>query len=239
MSEGSRGLPFVISYCCGREKMKFRGLLLGIVVVALLTSIASASVTVTLNPTVRGWYESAGDNNAEPTANYLTGSYGLEHRSFFVFNLNGLTGITSATLKLYQPSTGYYSPNGFAQTLFLYNVTTPATQLIAGTNSTAIFNDLGSGTSYGNRDYTPADNNTFTTLVLNAAGLNDANAAGGGYFSVGGALPINANTGFIFGDSQISLSDTQLIVTGSQTPEPASAGIVLGALSLTMLRRRR
>src|SRR5437763_1444473 len=100
---------------CQRErKMQRRGFLFAALAFALLFRAASASVTVTLDPSTRGWYESAGDQDADPNANYLTGSYGLEHRSFFVFNLSGLSGITSVQLKLYQPLTGYYSPNGFA-----------------------------------------------------------------------------------------------------------------------------
>src|SRR5205807_2194274 len=77
------------------------------------------AATITLNATDSGWYDNSGNhpsNNQNYTTGYRAGS--STFRSFFIFNLAGVSGITSATLSLYVPCStcgdhfdGYQSPN--------------------------------------------------------------------------------------------------------------------------------
>jgi hypothetical protein len=204
-------------------------------------NFASAAIsTISLNPVVRGWYESPGNAYGDYNANYLTGSYGLEHRSFFTYDLSGVTGaIVAAKLRIYQPPNddffdGFFSPSG-TETLNLWNVSTPGATLIANSGGAAVFNDLGSGSTYASKNYTLADGGTFGTLTLNALGVNDANSAIGGYFSIGGSV---ATGGYIFGYSGITPSNTQLIL--DVTPEPGTLALaVIALLPLTTRPRRQ
>lgn len=66
----------------------------------------------------------------------------------------------------------------------------------------AVFEDLGTGTSYGTFEVSgsgePSD---ILSLPLNEAALADINAAAGGFFSIGGRLLGAEVQQFLFGDS--------------------------------------
>jgi hypothetical protein len=82
------------------------------------------------------------------------------------------------------------------------------------TGRTDIYNDLGGGLAYGDRDFTAADapfTQTFTdadVLLDEAAFLANVNAARGGFFAVGGAITTIVGSG----------TQTVLGFTGTQTP---------------------
>jgi len=98
------------------------------------TCPAHAAIIIT---TERGWYDETGFHNPGNT-NYvagqivLPGRLGLFH-NFFVFDLSGVSGvISSASLEAFNPLVGYASPSG-TETYTLFDVSTPAATLVAGT----------------------------------------------------------------------------------------------------------
>ena len=140
----------------------------------------------------QGWWSDT-FNNSDGNTNYTVGwrslSGGQEFRNFFTFDLSSLTDIVvGATLEVVRYS--YFSPDA-SETLGLFDVTTDAATLNnnVGTNA-AIFNDLGSGTSYGTfvvNSYS-FSSTELLSFSLNSNALADINAAKGGFFSIGGAL---------------------------------------------------
>ncbi|WP_270938717.1 PEP-CTERM sorting domain-containing protein [Falsiroseomonas oryzae] len=166
--------------------------------------------------------------------NYVVGElfFGQEflgsYNNFFVFELpSRLATIlaTSLTLRVY--SFVVDTPAG--STYRLYDVATPVATLLAGGAGPAlepIYNDLGSGTTYGARGYTNADGGAavFREIVLNAAAIADFNAAIAqigdepAYFAIGGTL-----------------TAAEAVV-----PAPASLAVFgMGLAGLLLARRRR
>ncbi|MBW4473935.1 MAG: S8 family serine peptidase [Stenomitos rutilans HA7619-LM2] len=106
---------------------------------------------------------------------------------YWTFDLSSLTApITSATLEVQR----YYGSGDPTETLGLFSVETDAATLNnrIGTNS-AIFNDLGSGTSYGTYAVsTTGDPTEILGFNLNTAAIAAINKAKGGFFSIGNTI---------------------------------------------------
>jgi hypothetical protein len=142
----------------------------------------------------QGWW-SATLSGLDTRGNYATGRDSMvgEARSFFTFDLStlDLTGrtITSAALQV-QSGITLGDP---IETVHFFDVSTDAATLNDNsTSSAAIFEDLGTGTSYGSADL-PAGSPGGTEsgllwMPLNAAAIADITSATGGYFSVGAAI---------------------------------------------------
>lgn len=224
-----------------------------------------AAAPVTLDALDSGWYLANGLHLAD-NENYLTGisrasARSGEHRSFFLFDLSSVGGIIrSATLRLYNPTDqdilfeppsdplpgGYESPDP-TETLHIYDVHTPVAAMTGGTAGPAGFDDLGSGTLYGSRVVSGADDGTVVEIPLNAAALAALNASRG-RFLFGGALGTLADLEdvpeFVFGFSMVSVEgDTtrQLVL---DVPEPSTfvlscAAAVALAVRSRFGRRRR
>jgi hypothetical protein len=117
----------------------------------VLTTLDSPFVSGRPN---QGWWSNT--VGASPSgSSYLTGNYaGIgEFRSFFTFDLSALNGtVTSAVLDLCKGDYGEFgkpAPDG-SEVLGLYSVETDAASLNLGSGiNMSIFEDLGSGTSYG------------------------------------------------------------------------------------------
>lgn len=184
----------------------------------------------TLSPTSMGWWDSTGGHTSSNT-NYIAGVCSstdtcsgddLNHHDFFVFNLANIgSTITSAQLSLFNPANGYISDTP-SLTMSLFDVTTPfATLTASGSGQVAVYNDLGSGTLYGSRSVSAADNNSQVLFTLNAAGvsaLEGARFLTGTQVAIGGA--INA--------------------VAAPVPEPSSMLLFgLGLVALLMSRRLR
>jgi hypothetical protein len=141
------------------------------------------------DPGVRnqGWW-SATDANVDNNDNYIVGSYGGTSifRNFFTFDLSSACVASSVTLRL----TRFGQTGPLTYTLF--DVSTPATTLNANDGiSATIFNDLGSGISFGSFPVAPGSVDEVLSFPLNAAGVAAFNAARGGFFSIGGsAVPL-------------------------------------------------
>src|SRR5262249_17057235 len=109
-----------------------------------------------------------------------------------------------------------FTSNKPTETYSLFDVTTPLSQLEA-TNSgrTDIFNDLGSGTSYGSQTVSSADNGKLVTVNLNAAAVAALSAAIGSQVALGGALTTANGPGneYLFGFSGSPTDTRQLVLT--------------------------
>jgi len=96
-----------------------------------------------------------------------------------------------------------------SETFGLFDVSTDAVTLNnnVGT-SLSIYDDLGSGVSYGEFEILSEGLSTdVLSFELNAAAIADINAGKGGWFSIGGALlsfgsPVGSGTEGLFGSSE-------------------------------------
>src|SRR4029079_704414 len=88
----------------------------------------------------------------------------MEVRDYFTFNLPaGTAPILGAELRVLNPLTGYISPDP-TETYTLYDVSATAaaldtTRLPGDVTGKSLFDDLGTGTVFGTRVFTAADNN--------------------------------------------------------------------------------
>lgn len=189
----------------------------------------------------QGWWSNGG-GHSNTNANYFVGETGgSEYRNFFTFDLSSLTGtVTSATLQL-QGTRRCASPNA-TESYGLFDVSTASSTLSTSNGpDTGIFDDLGTGTSYGVFNVNMATCNNTLSFTLNAAAISAINAAIGGYFSIGGALQdLNGTSDqYLFG---FSGGPQNLILDTASVPEPGSLGMFglgMAGLGLIFLNRRR
>lgn len=185
---------------------------------------------LTVPSVVRGWYDETGaDNGATATNNYIAGLCGsadgcdsvdLRFRNWFMFSPTELPPtILGATLYLEVPAVnGFASPQG-VETYTLYSVEYGPSAITNGAGQPGYY-DLGNGTVYGARDYTPADLGTTPGIVLNTAAVD--------------ALKVLALQGgnFILGGAVTSLDETAV-------PEPGTGGLIAAGCALFVLLRKR
>jgi len=169
------------------------------------------------------------DGTVNHKGNYETGAF---ERDFFSFDLTSLDlqgkAIVSATLGL---STATIQGDG---QFSLFDVDTNALTLNHPSNTNSgIYNDLGSGTSYGSFLVVTGDSNTVKSFSLSSSAFADIVSHAGksgtdGYFSIGGtySLPnLRAFTGS--GDTG---TQSLTIVTATITPEGASINLAVAGL---------
>jgi hypothetical protein len=184
----------------------------------------------------QGWWSDTLSNYDE-NDNYAIGidPSGDLSRNFFTFDLSLLTlPVTSARLELTRFN---YLSSAESETFGLSDVSTDAVTLNNNVGTSAsIYNDLGSGVSYGEFEIL-SDGLTTDVLSfnLNAAAIGDINAAKGGWFSIGGALLSPSSPAGIFGSSQDG--GVQRLVL-DVVPEPTTFAL-LGLGGLLLERRRR
>lgn len=179
----------------------------------------------------QGWWSDT-RKNSDSNDSYLVGKVGGDiHRNFFTFNLSSLNQeVVSAYLNL-RP---YKSGSNPTQNLEFFDVSTSATTLNNNNGSSvAIFEDLGTGKSYGKTIVGTGSSGTGILLIsLNAAAVADINTAAGGFFSIGGTLDDKSldrpRNQFLFGDSSGTGVQRLFVRTAEPAPEPSS---VLGILS--------
>lgn len=235
-------------------------------VLALTSSSHGAIVTLTTDQSKIGgrdanqgwWTNSTTVNNSDGNTNVGTGTatFGggigvVTQHSYFTFDLNAasLAGmqINSATLRVSLGNSPGLEPT---ETLELFDVSTDAVTLngTGETNNTIktnIFNDLGSGTSYGTTDFnTGGAANSLIDFNLNADGLNAiALAAGAGgspnYFSIGAVLT-TASQEYVFADVDFGFGAASLVIDATAVPEPGAMTVLaLGSAAGAFIRRRR
>ncbi len=193
-----------------------------------------------------GWYDRAGSHQPSNT-NYAAGYLGTDNQgyhNFFVFDLSGITvPIVSAELRIFNPESGYSSPDP-SETYVVSDVSTPIPILLAGGSGLSeIFEDLGSGVSYASRPMSADDNGTLVTIGLNAAAVTDLNSARG-LFAFGGSVSTlsprtNVDEAVFVGS--LTPARRELVVT--LVPEPGTLALLgtggLGLLGCGWRRRRR
>lgn len=146
--------------------------------------------SITLTASNRGWVDSDGTNNfGNAAANYIAGVCGSSdacvgddksRRNYFAFSLVDVGAITSAELRLYQPGSGDAGPGqtGFLSTASALNYTLWSTLMNPTTDSgVSLYDDLGSGTSFGSVVIDATSNGTTVSIVLNSFGVSALNAA--------------------------------------------------------------
>ena len=160
--------------------------------------IINGSTTVYADTT--GWYDFTGMHSAT-NPDYIVGNCsisncggGAAYNDFFTFNLGGISAgsITSVTLSAWNPlSPPYLGYQGPPNTYTLYDVSTPIDTLnMSNSGAVAIYDDLGSGVSYGSVGVSTADNGTQVLVSFDLAGITAANLAAGGEFAIGGSLGV-------------------------------------------------
>jgi len=167
----------------------------------------------------QGWWS---DRNIQDkhNDNYIVGACcgkDQHYRDFFTFDLSELRAhVVSAQLRV---NTGLIRGQG-VHTLGLFDVSTPAE--IVNTSrekSPEIFNDLGTGTSYGTFEFTRSQAGDWVNLSLNRSAIKDMNDSRGDYFTVGGrllSLIEGKGKNFVFGASQETV--TRLVLRTTPTP---------------------
>jgi hypothetical protein len=191
----------------------------------------------------QGWW-SATRGNLDSNDNYFTGEIsGDILRSFFSFDLTSLSGtVVGAELTLRRFRFDSADPT---ETLGFFDVSTPATTLNnnEGTSAT-IFDDLGTGVSFGTFVLPVATTPEVITFTLNAAAIAAINGAQGGFFSIGGSLlsldnPFSDERIFFFSSDLDPQMLTITTADNATVPEPLSVLVWVGLASVAGLVKYR
>ena len=187
----------------------------------------------------QGWWSDTLSNYDE-NDNYAIGinPSGDLSRNFFTFDLSSLTlPVTSARLELTRFN---YLSFAESEILGLFDVSTDAVTLNNNVGTSAsIYDDLGSGVSYGEFEVLSEGLETdVLSFQLNASAISDIDTARGGWFSIGGDLlspgsPVGDGTELLFGSS-LDGGVQRLVL--DVVPEPSTIALfVLGGL---LVRKR-
>jgi hypothetical protein len=188
----------------------------------MLGALTSRSQTLIVDAFDSGWYNEIGGNDPAST-DYFTGflppslGYVGEYRSFFAFDLGGLSTsdvIVGAQFNVF--TSEIYMSQG-VETLKISDVTMPVDTIVAGgPERVDVFTDLGSGPVYGTRDVWAFEYFSVINIDLNASATAAINAAKGQYFAIGAAVStIDVNDGFqaMFGYSGNPANSRQLVLS--------------------------
>lgn len=199
-----------------------------------------------------GWYQNsgftAGVNNINVGSSNLNGAV---YNNWLAFNLGSLAGqtITSATLT-------FFGGNGVntsstSETLGLFDYTGSIASLLADTQSSAIWADLGNGNSYGTTTVASGPISQFSVTLtpaaiaaLNAAANNQSDqriVIGGSLQSISGPFA-NEQLFAIFGPQGALNPAASLNLVTSAVPEPASWALMLlgfGAIGVASRRKHK
>lgn len=229
---------------------------------AALFSVGAAAAPVNIDAFDNGWY--AQNNNSSTAYTYGVSNInvgwnrttGATFRNWLAFDLASLVGqnITSATLTFRGGNGTADSPK--TETLGLFDYTGSINSLVGDASNVGIYNDLGSGASYGQANVSSPLG--MFSITLTAAGINALNAAianaSDHRFAVGGSLLSIAavhdgdnwyNDGQLFtisGPQQALGSAAYLTVEASPVPLPATLPLFACSLiggGITAWRKRR
>jgi hypothetical protein len=202
-----------------------------------------SATVVALEDEDRGWYDDEGVHELYVT-NYIVGECTAdacgfpfsEYRNYFIFDLSRVDRrIAGASLRLWLPAGGFTSPTG-SEVFQLFDVVTDLEELGQRWGED-IFQDLGTGTSYGAFTVKEEAEYTLLDLPLNAAAVAALNGAEG-LFAFGGAvtsLDDLMNDEIIFGES----GNQRAFLVLETVPLPGAAWLLASALMFLAERRRR
>ena len=186
--------------------------------------------STTISAVSQGWVANNGLNNGGGAGgNYIAGRCGSSdvcsgddsiYNNYFVFDLSGISAISSAELRLAQPSSNGYISSAAFETYSVWDTDVSAGAMDS-TFGIAFHNDLMSGVSFASGTVDASTMGTITSFTFNTAGLNALNANAGGLYGFGGTLGIAGVTGGV--------------------PEPTSWAMLIAGFGLTgaAMRRRR
>ncbi len=204
----------------------------------LLLPFSTFAEAATLDASDSGWYNEFGFHDPN-NRNYITGFASARlTRSFFVFDLSSVTGtIISATLRV--PNFQSLSPDP-SETFALFDVTTDIATLTAGGSGlTAVYDDLGTGVSYGSGTMPGGISGASQDFLLNPAGLAALNAAGG-FIAIGGAITTLSGQVLVdeyaFGFTT-NLIPQLLLETSEAVPEPGALWLAAAGIVMICVRR--
>ena len=165
----------------------------------------------------RGWW-SPTSPNYDVNSNILTGRFGdAYHRSFFSFDVSSACRAAAVTLQVERGAqTG-------PLTYSLFDVSTPAEALNQneGTSQT-IFDDLGSGTTFGSFPVDPGAETEILSFPLNSDGVAAYNAARAGFLSIGGRSSgeNSSEDSYLFGESGLTTTLEPTLLEVGCDPDP-------------------
>jgi hypothetical protein len=230
-----------------------RGLLCALLVLVPLLADRASAATVTLSSIDEGEYIGS-SVSTRFSANFRASNAPLSLRSYFVFDLAGVTGTVTGA-RLFIPGAAATILGGAPILFSVFDVSTPAAVLLAGGDGASnIHGDLGSGALYGSAAVPapPPDNNTGSApmpdvSIALAGALGDIGGQRGGLFAVGGAVTGGGTTILWRGTStsnpayhaRLTLEVTPEIAPIPLPPSVAMMAGLLGGLGLIGARRRR
>jgi hypothetical protein len=142
------------------------------------------NATLTIDATARGWY--ADVDWLPPNSGFTTTGWGgmWTYSSYFVFPIPNFTGnVSSVTLQLEHEL--YDSPDS-SEIVTVRDVSTPINTLITNTSpSPTIYQDLATGTSYGNQSGWSASTVGMVRSILLSGAITPVSSARGTNFAVG------------------------------------------------------
>ena len=181
----------------------------------LVFTVTTAQSEINGSPNQGWWSNQANDVNSNSNTNYFTGhdvAFNDTLRGYFTFDTSGMRFCSSSTAYLTVPAANGGNQAKFGDgpsslELGVFDVSTDPVTLshkVNNPNST-IYNDLGSGTQYGDDILPTTTTNTNFTLDLNQSAIDDmlsAHAAHNQYFSFGlGLIDPPSGDAFLFADS--------------------------------------
>lgn len=190
-----------------------------------------------------GWYNQSGTHTAG-NSNIITGWFnGQVYNSYFNFKLSGLKDVTikSATLTIKARDGNYNSPDSSEQ-VEIWDVTSTPGQ---GSSSKTIFNDLMTGTKYGQATVSGTRSNPMPQVVITLDSAAYADILADNAFSVGAHLASIGHTNIaeetLWSDSSgLGAATLSLEVQPNAVPEPSTLALVgIACAGLGAMRRRK